>query len=245
MTNIEIAEKTIASLTDKRDRAVQRSSEIAATRQALGYAVHVDDNKAARERLDKANADMAFIAGEVEGIDAALAEANARLAAARSTAGRAADAEHRQKVHWLLTDLEKCAPELDEGVGSLGYPHTAAPADGRLRYYQNPPLQQRVGDLVGALLIELRALGLATHKVDQFDIGRGGHKVLIEDIKLVPSNWAAFHRDDLKKELTSAIQKYQRGSLSGDQRHSFKALIDGFAEAVRADIAQTNIEVAA
>ena len=40
MTDVEAAEKVIASLTDRRDRAVQRSIEMTVERQKLGYEVH-------------------------------------------------------------------------------------------------------------------------------------------------------------------------------------------------------------
>jgi hypothetical protein len=50
MTEVEIAECTVATLTDKRDRTVARIEEIAAERKAVGFAVHADNDKAARKR---------------------------------------------------------------------------------------------------------------------------------------------------------------------------------------------------
>jgi hypothetical protein len=50
MTEVEIAECTVATLTDKRDRTVARIEEIAAEREAVGFAVHADNDKAARKR---------------------------------------------------------------------------------------------------------------------------------------------------------------------------------------------------
>ena len=50
MTEVEIAERTVAALTDKRDRTVARIEEIAAERKAVGFAVHADNDKAARKR---------------------------------------------------------------------------------------------------------------------------------------------------------------------------------------------------
>jgi hypothetical protein len=63
MNNIEIAEKTIASLTDKRDRAAQRSTDIAAERQQLGFDVHVTESKEAKAQLSLSRRALARLCG--------------------------------------------------------------------------------------------------------------------------------------------------------------------------------------
>jgi hypothetical protein len=55
MSEIEIAERTMATLADKRERAALRVREIAEERKAIGFAVHVDEHKAARAKLNKLN----------------------------------------------------------------------------------------------------------------------------------------------------------------------------------------------
>ena len=75
MTEIEIAERTLATLADKRERAALRVSEIAEERKAIGFAVHVEEDKAARAKLNKLNADDATMAGELQSLDAAIREA--------------------------------------------------------------------------------------------------------------------------------------------------------------------------
>jgi hypothetical protein len=74
MTNIEIVERTIAQLNDKRDRVTQRSSAISAERQQLGFAVHANNDKAAAKKLSDLNAEFLTLAGEIESIDGALVE---------------------------------------------------------------------------------------------------------------------------------------------------------------------------
>ena len=94
MTEVEIAERTVATLTDKRERAALRVSEIAEERKAIGFAVHVDEDKAARAKLTRLNADEAAMAGELQSLDAALKEAGARLEASKA----AAAAEHAREI---------------------------------------------------------------------------------------------------------------------------------------------------
>ena len=60
MTDVEIVERTISQLTDKRDRITQRSTAISDERQSLGFDVHANDDKAARAKLDKLNAEAAI-----------------------------------------------------------------------------------------------------------------------------------------------------------------------------------------
>ena len=61
MDDIEVAEKTLAALTDKRDRALARTEAMEDERQAIGFAVHADGDRKARTRLDQLNIDAATI----------------------------------------------------------------------------------------------------------------------------------------------------------------------------------------
>jgi hypothetical protein len=51
MDDVQIAEKAIASLSDKCDRAVARIAAIAAERQRLAFTAYATEDKAARARL--------------------------------------------------------------------------------------------------------------------------------------------------------------------------------------------------
>ena len=55
MTEIEIAERTLATLQDKKDRAQQRNAEIAEQRKHLGYDAHANADAKARKQLDALN----------------------------------------------------------------------------------------------------------------------------------------------------------------------------------------------
>jgi hypothetical protein len=113
MSAIEIIERTIAQLADKRDRAVKRSAEIATARAQLGCSVHADNDKVARGKLDKLNAEEASLAGETKGIGDALAEASKRLAAAHQAAEAEAAKANAVEVRKLLASFIEAAKDCD------------------------------------------------------------------------------------------------------------------------------------
>jgi hypothetical protein len=96
------AEQIVADLQRKRSVAAARVEEIAIARKKLGFAVHATDDKAARQQLDKLNAEDATLAGEIQSLDGALTEAARLLAAARQANARAARraviAEERARI---------------------------------------------------------------------------------------------------------------------------------------------------
>lgn len=119
MTDIEIAERALAKLQDKFDRATQRSSEITAERSAVGYDVHVNADAKARTRLDRLNAEAISLAGEMESIKGAITSATQRLDAAKAAAARAARraeiAEHRERIK----QVRALGPFMDKGLIDL------------------------------------------------------------------------------------------------------------------------------
>lgn len=162
MNDIEAAEKVIASLTDRRDRAAQRSIQITDERQKLGYEVFVNDSKEAKAQLAKLNVDFANLAGEMEGIDAALVEARYRLTAAQNAVARDVAAEHRRAALAALESLVALAPKLDELVR---HPH---PEEGQEFYSQNdPPTVCAAAKLVTELVNHMRALRLTVASFPQ------------------------------------------------------------------------------
>jgi predicted translin family RNA/ssDNA-binding protein len=88
LTAIEWVEKTLSQLADKRERALKRSQEISAERAQIGYAAHAKGDQKAIKRLEQLNLDVVNMSGEVASIDAAIAEAQKRLAAAQQAANR-------------------------------------------------------------------------------------------------------------------------------------------------------------
>ena len=225
-TEIDIAEHVIQVLHDKLHTATRRSHEIATDRQRLAFLVFVDNDPSARAELDKLNISMTALADEVEGINAAIAEANRRLDAARAAAGREDANERRKRVHALLRELEDCAPGLDEVRPSdetRSAWRGAAPPD----YTRNGPLQMKVATLLGGLCAELVALG---HDNISFPSNRGRHIA---------------HRSDMKKALQATVHAYQRGSLTTTELRNFVGLIGGFADAVRKRLEREQADKAA
>jgi hypothetical protein len=242
MNDIEAVEKVIAGLTDKRDRAVARIAEITGERQRIAFAAHTTGDTVARARLDKLRVDAVFITGELADINDAIAEANKRLATARSATDHTAGKARIGRVHQLLAELEECAPQLDKGVGRAPPPdegagRTAMPTADPFHYLSNPPLQVKVARLVGDLLAELRVMGLGRYQLEQFDLGEGGKKMLTVDISLPNWNWALASRASLRTELMTLVSRYQHGHFAPHQRDSFTSLILGWATHIRRDIA--------
>jgi outer membrane murein-binding lipoprotein Lpp len=112
MTDIEIAERVLAQLTDRLDRAVARVDALAGERQRVGFAVYADDDQSARAKLDKLNAEMATLATDIEGIRGALVEAKRRLAAAHAAVDRGTEREHVRAALATLDALLELAPRL-------------------------------------------------------------------------------------------------------------------------------------
>ncbi len=79
---VTVAEQTVANIQQKRATAAARAEEIADARKRLGFRVHADGDKDARAQLEKLNSEDAALAGELQSLDGALAEAESRLASA-------------------------------------------------------------------------------------------------------------------------------------------------------------------
>jgi hypothetical protein len=148
MTDVEIVERTVAQLTDKRERALARSQQISTERAQIGYAVFAEDDKAARGKLDKLNGEMATLAGEIQSIDGALAEARRRLQLAQRELAIEEDKRQAKEVRRQLVDLLKNAERADQGLAQL------VEASGRIR----------------AICQALNALGCANPNHSQVDV---------------------------------------------------------------------------
>jgi hypothetical protein len=119
MTDVEAAEKIVRDLTEKRDLTEARIAGIADERKPLAIAVHVDGDHKARKRLDTINAEAATIAAELEGLDAAISEANARLATAVLAEAERADRENAKHLHLLCLELSEHGKRLDGVMSTL------------------------------------------------------------------------------------------------------------------------------
>jgi plasmid stabilization system protein ParE len=214
MTEIEICEQIIAALHDKRNAASKRVNELAGERQRVAYAAYVKGDQAARGRLDKLNIELTALAVEVENIKAAITEADRRLTAARRTVADADAEQRRARVRALLVELEASAPTLDRtGV----HPET-----GRVYRLSDPGARVEVARLVGAVMTELNALGIAV------DAGFPSHW-----------EWSRAAWQDLRKAIIDTMSAgwpapAQRLTLK--ERDSFTALLSAFARIVRSNL---------
>jgi hypothetical protein len=99
MTPIEQARAVVADLTAKLAATADRGTALAAERDEIAFAAHVDSDAKARKRLDVINAEIAGLGSEAAGINAALVVAGRKV----TEAAGAADAEaERQKARKAL-----------------------------------------------------------------------------------------------------------------------------------------------
>jgi hypothetical protein len=81
--DVEKAEHVLNNLRAKRDALVAHGIELGEERAKISFAAHTGD-KGARQRLDKLNAEAALHESELRSLDAAIAEAGARVQQART-----------------------------------------------------------------------------------------------------------------------------------------------------------------
>lgn len=112
-TEVEVATKTLNDLMDQRDQLIGRSARLVADRQAVAYVAHTGD-KGAKERLRKINDETVLHNAELEGIDAAIVEANARLAATKQAEASAADRVNAQQLKQAAARLVELGAIIDD-----------------------------------------------------------------------------------------------------------------------------------
>ena len=212
--------RVLAQLSDQRDRANTLASEIAARRQVLAYTVLTGKNEKAQDELTTLNQQLADLAVTIGDIDGALLEARKRLDAAKASASASNAEERRVRVRALLLELEACAPTLDRtGV----HPET-----GRVYRLSDPQARAKSAALIGAVLVELRALGIAA------DAEFPAHW-----------EWSRAAWQDLRKAIIDCMNAGWPGPaqrVTARERDSFTALLAAFARIVRGSLGddQTN-----
>jgi hypothetical protein len=119
-SDIEQAEHVLNNLRQKRVAAGVRGHSLGEESTKLTFAAHTGD-KAARQKLDKVNAEVALFESELR--DSAIAEGTARVEAARQAEARAADRQRAEEALTLLHETGKCFEyldrHLDEAVRAL------------------------------------------------------------------------------------------------------------------------------
>jgi uncharacterized phage infection (PIP) family protein YhgE len=119
LTPVECVEKTLAQLSDKKDRASKRIEQIAADRQSIGYAAHAENDQKAIKRLEQLAHDEAGISGELQSIEGAITEARKRLAAAQQAAVNEAARANAVEIRKLLTEFATAAEDMDEALADF------------------------------------------------------------------------------------------------------------------------------
>jgi hypothetical protein len=102
MNEIEKCEKIAADLQDQRDALIGRIKTLGTQREAVSYAAYTG-NKDAKAKLDKINIEASTIGHEIVSIEAAIAEANKRLATAQQAEASAADRTKALQITKLKT----------------------------------------------------------------------------------------------------------------------------------------------
>jgi predicted nucleic acid-binding Zn-ribbon protein len=100
-------------LEDKLQQARTRLAAITAERKTISLAAHMGSAED-RARLDQLNQEGAVLSGEVEGIEAAIAEVQVRAAAAKRAAAMEADRQKRQGLVQLASELGGHGSRIDD-----------------------------------------------------------------------------------------------------------------------------------
>jgi hypothetical protein len=119
MTEIERAEQTLAALQDKRAKWIARGTELADERTSVAFNAHTGTDPKVRQKLDSLHAQIGKHESELLSIDAAIAEAETRLAVAQRSAAIAADKEQAGRLLEELECFEACARALDENLKAV------------------------------------------------------------------------------------------------------------------------------
>jgi hypothetical protein len=188
----------------------------------------------AKARLSELAQELSSLHEEKDTLGGALSELKKRAADAVRVTERADASERCKRVRAICQEIESLGPDLDRTIEH--------PTDGGLYCPNDPPLQSKVGTLVGVLFAELRALGL--------DHG----------VAWPAWRWDLASKVDLAKELRTRViagwrvlaGKVQPGSSRsvafGERRYlsvDFTKLLSVWSDALRADLARHEQERAA
>ena len=108
----EDAKTILPQLEAKLSAAKARQAEITRERNSIALAAHMGSAND-RARLDKLNHDGAILAGEIEGLDAAILQAKARIAEAEANAAAEVDRGKRREVVGLADDIRGHGERID------------------------------------------------------------------------------------------------------------------------------------
>jgi DNA repair exonuclease SbcCD ATPase subunit len=113
--DIEQAEHVLNNLRQKREVLIARGHSLDAERTKLSFSAHTGD-KAARQKLDKLNAEAALHDSELRSLDSAIAEGTARVERARQAEERAQGREIAKELLKRAARLVELAQSLDDAA---------------------------------------------------------------------------------------------------------------------------------
>jgi hypothetical protein len=108
----EDAKTILPQLEAKLSAAKARQAEITRERNSIALAAHMGSAND-RTRLDGLNHDGAILAGEIEGLDAAILQAKARIAEAEANAAAEVDRCKRREVVQLADEIRRHGERID------------------------------------------------------------------------------------------------------------------------------------
>jgi hypothetical protein len=194
MTDLEKAEAVVCAIGEKRAACIRAGTDLQYERASVALAAYTGDEKA-RKRLDEIEAALTAHASSLGSIDAAIKAAAEHVIAAQAAVARVDAATARTRARDIIeTLLTGCAPKLDE---IREHPDGNGPY-----HYADPPTVAGTAALVGSLMTELKALGLAN------------------DATTFPvrDNWMLASKDDLRRELVKTMATGWHYVASGVRR---------------------------
>jgi hypothetical protein len=109
------AERICSDLQDQRQKLLDKIKTLGEQREQVSYAAHTGD-KAAKAKLDRINVESSTIGHEVVGVEAAIAEADRRLAAARKAEALALDHERATQIAELSAKFKEELGNADDAL---------------------------------------------------------------------------------------------------------------------------------
>ena len=109
---LEDPKAIVPQLEEKLSAAKTHQTEITRERDSIALAAHMGSAND-RARLDKLNHDGAILAGEIEGLEAAIAQTRARMAEAEADAAAEVDRRKRREVVGLADAIRSHAERID------------------------------------------------------------------------------------------------------------------------------------
>jgi hypothetical protein len=118
MTKVEKAQAVLADLQAKREALIARGHELDERRQEVAFAAHTG-SKAERAKLDEVNSESITFEYDLKALDAAIAEATKRLAAADAAEAQAKERDDARKLREVVDRFVAHAVAVDKAFQTI------------------------------------------------------------------------------------------------------------------------------